>query len=182
MKRYIIGVDSQFVYHAFGGARVPRVEFPYAKLRMLIEGDGDEVVEMYSTVIRQLPRSSAAEDVAKATEDFQRVRRAYERQGVSVIECPVKQAGDSIKQSDDQRLMIRLALTCTRLKPDFLVLVAADGDYAPLVWGLREEGIRTKLIASPENLSHDLRDASYSVSDLFKVVERATALQDDRGY
>src|SRR5262249_44269411 len=62
----------------------------------------------------------------------------------------------AVKSSDDQVLMIRLALTCMRLKPDFLVLVAADGDFAPLVMGLREEGVRTEIVADADALANDL--------------------------
>lgn len=181
MTKFIIGVDLQFVYHTFRQTS-RKVEFPYEAVRDYIEGKENDVVEMYTTVIRQTPTSSSAEDVAKAAQDFHRVRRALEAQGANVIECPMKQTDRGPKHSDDQRLMIRLALTCTRLKPDFLVLVAADGDYAPLVWGLREEGIRTKLITDETRLAPELRSACYSVSDVFKVVENATSNPVEREY
>ncbi len=48
-------------------------------------------------------------------------------------------------------------------------------------WGLREEGIRTKLISEPDALANDLRDAVYSVSNVRAVIkaalERANAVR-----
>ena len=54
--RLVIGVDGQFVYHTF---KVPgqKFYFPYCALRDLVEGDGDEVLEMYAPVIR-LPQAA----------------------------------------------------------------------------------------------------------------------------
>lgn len=166
----IIGVDSQFVYHTLKRPG-QKTEFPYLKLRDLVEEGGNHVLEIFAPVIRMTPLNESAEAIAKSSLDFHNVRRALEAQGVNVIEAPSKPSGYGVKHSDDQRLMIRLALSCTRLKPDFLVLVAADGDYAPLVWGLREEGIRTKLISDPGSLAHELRSAVYSVSSLFNVMK-----------
>ena len=98
---------------------------------------------MYAPVVRFLPKNFTAEAVLESYQGYERVKQALERQVINPIQSPAKPSGEGSKHSDDQGLMIRLALVCTRLKPDFLVLVAADGDYAPLVWGLREEGIRT---------------------------------------
>lgn len=170
--RNIIGVDAQFVYH-FLKRQGLKTDFPYLPLRDLVEEDNNhQVLDIFAPVIRMTPVDSTPEAIAKASQDFHRVRRALESQGVNVIEAPSKPSGSGVKHSDDQRLMIRLALACTRLKPDFLVLVASDGDYAPLVWGLREEGIRTKLISDPHNLASELRAAVYSLSSLHSVLDR----------
>lgn len=171
----IIGVDAQFVYHLLKRQGL-KTDFPYLALRNLVEEDNHhQVLDIFAPVIRMTPLDGSAEAVAKSSLDFHRVRRALESQGVNVIEAPSKPSGTGIKHSDDQRLMIRLALACARLKPDFLVLVASDGDYAPLVWGLREEGIRTKLISDPHNLASELRAAAYSVSSIFSVLDRMQA-------
>lgn len=177
--RNIIGVDSQFVYYTIKKSK-KKLRFPYRALRDLVEGQGDEVLEMYAPAVRLPPSDSSDEAIANSYQMYMRFSTMIEGQGVSVIEAPAKQIGNGgIKHSDDQRLMIRLALACTRLKPDFLVLVAADGDYAPLVWGLREEGIRTKLITAYEYLAPELQRAVYSTSDIWKVMEKATAESDD---
>lgn len=181
MKRMVIGIDSQFIYHRFLEDKIAR-KFPYSDFRNFIEADEDEVLEMYAPVVRFPPATNRPEDVARVNLDFQRVRAAFEAEGVSPIESPGKPSGEIVKHSDDQRLMIRLAFTCTRLKPDFLVLVAADGDYAPLVWGLREEGIRTKLITHERRAAKELLSAVYSVSDLYDVLKSVDEHKKSKRY
>ena len=87
--RLVIGVDGQFVYHTF---KVPgqKFYFPYRALRDLVEGEGDDVLEMYAPVIRLTPSGDTAEDIARTSTDFHRVRHALEQQGVNVIESPNK--------------------------------------------------------------------------------------------
>ena len=172
--RNIIGIDTQFVYHSMKSIDPDNTRFPFRLFQDFIAGDQDEVIEMFAPVIRFPPQSLQIEDVVAATTAFTKMCFALQEQGVNVIEAPARlvRHTQEVKHSDDQRLMIRLALTCARLKPDFLVLVAADGDYAPLVWGLREEGIRTKLISDPSVLSSELRNSSYSVSDLYNVLHQ----------
>jgi hypothetical protein len=173
----IVGVDAQFVFYALKKANLD-VKFPYREISRLIEQDGDEVLDMFAPVVRFPPQSDDPLDILKTFEDTKRVSHALEQQGVHVIEAPARQMRDKVtgrewtKHSDDQQLMIRLALVCARLKPDFLVLVAADADYAPLLWGLRNEGIRTKLITDPSNVSPELEKAAYSVSNLFSVLQQ----------
>ena len=172
--KIIIGVDTQFVYHSMKSVDPDHTRFPFRKFQDFIAGDQDEVIEMFAPVIRFPPQSTASDDVALANSSFSKMCFALQEQGVNVIEAPAKLIRQTleVKHSDDQRLMIKLALICARLKPDFLVLVAADGDYAPLIWGLREEGIRTKLITDSIILSSELRNAAYSVSDLYNVLNQ----------
>lgn len=174
--RIIIGVDTQFVFHALKTIDPGNKRFPFREFHDFIAGDHDEVIEVFAPVIRFPPNSSQLEDIAAANSAFSKMAFALREQGVNVIEAPARliRQTNEVKHSDDQRLMVRLALTCARLKPDFLVLVAADGDYAPLVWGLREEGIRTKLITDQQVLSPDLRNSVFSISDLNNVLTQIT--------
>ncbi|MDE2578631.1 MAG: NYN domain-containing protein [Hyphomicrobiales bacterium] len=171
-SRLIVGVDAQFVRAVLKkrGAE-PRV--PYREFVDFLEEKNNEVLEIFAPAIR-LPAQprNPGDPVHSDNEKFYNYRAALELQGVNVIEAPAKWSGTFLKHSDDQRLMIRLALTCMRLKPDFLVLVAADGDYAPLVWGLREEGIRTKLITDTTGVARELRAAAYSISDIFNILQQ----------
>ncbi len=174
--KMIVGIDSQFVHRARRAADI-EAYYPYRALRDFLERDG-QVLEMFATVVRFPADLGDEADMLKRYRDYQKNAEALEWQGISVIECISKKTPDGdIKHSDDNQLMIRLALTCTRLKPDLLVLLAADGDYAPLVWGLREEGIRTRLISdlqsSPSPLANDLRRSVYSVEDMWKLAETA---------
>lgn len=174
--RMIVGVDSQFVHRARKDANIEAF-YPYKALRDYLEKDGD-VLEMFATVIRFPADLGDDADMLKRYRDYQKNAEALEWQGLAVIECVAKKTLDGdIKHSDDNQLMIRLALACTRLKPDVLVLVAADGDYAPLVWGLREEGIRTRLVtdlqSSPSPVANELKRAVYRVEDMWDLAEKA---------
>jgi len=168
--KYVVGVDAQFVRYTLRNANWD-AHVPYRELVNFLEESGDEVLDIFAPAIRMPPATMNDADIARSYEGFIRYSEALRQQGVNVIEAPAKRAAEgAVKHSDDNRLMIRLALSCMRLRPDFLVLVAADGDYAPLVWGLREEGIRTKLITDPAACASDLRAAVYSVSNIFNVL------------
>jgi uncharacterized LabA/DUF88 family protein len=168
--KYVVGVDAQFVRYTLRNANWDS-HVPYRELVHFLEENGDEVLDIFAPAIRMPPQTTQDADIARSYEGYIRYSDALRQQGVHVIEAPAKRnAEGAIKHSDDNRLMIRLALTCMRLRPDFLVLMAADGDYAPLVWGLREEGIRTKLITDPASLASDLRAAVYSISNIFNVL------------
>ena len=97
--------------------------------------------------------------------------------GARVLVCPAKRSGTGYKQSDDQRLMIATLSTCLRLRPDFLTFVGADGDYAPMLWELREAGVRSEVVANANALASDLRRVAYGVVDLAAVL--TTLHQED---
>ena len=161
MLRKILAVD-----HAY--ARRIAVEnghphFP-AAFRQMVEGDdGVDLLESLVFIVKPVPASDTPEDIATTSEQCERLSYALEMNGWRTVVCPAKRSGDGFKQSDDARLVIESLALCLRLRPDFFVLFAGDGDFAPLVWALRAEGIRTEVIASPNNLASDLRRAAYSV-------------------
>jgi uncharacterized LabA/DUF88 family protein len=70
------------------------------------------------------------------------------------------------KQSDDNILMIATLTLALRIRPDFVTLVAADGDFTPLVWALRDEGIRTEVVANRIALASELERAAWGVIDM----------------
>lgn len=174
MLRKILAVD-----HAY--ARRIAVEqghphFP-AALREVVEGDdGVDLVESLIFIAKPVPSSDSPEDVAAVSEQTERLSYALEMHGWRTVVCPAKRSGEGFKQSDDARLVIESLALCLRLRPDFFVLFAGDGDFAPLVWALRAEGIRTEVVASPANLASDLRRAAYGVIEAERLLQ---ALHDN---
>lgn len=150
--------------------------FPYFPLRSFVElcGQGDvDVIEVLCTLQKRVPENDSAEAVAEVNMQFEKKRYALEMQGASVIACPAKRSQSSqsgFKQSDDQRLMITTLIMAMKLRPDFVTLVAADGDYAPMVEALRREGIRTEVVASPSMLASDLKRVAVNVADLDEIL------------
>ena len=149
--------------------------FPLLEIREKIaSAEGVDLVESLVTVTRRVPENDSPEALATVTQQFENKRFAIEMSGGLVIECPAKPSSASptgFKQSDDQRLMITTLSLCLRVRPDFLTLVAADGDFAPMVTELRREGIRTEIVAPPEILASDLKRVAVNVIDLDDVLE-----------
>lgn len=177
MLRKLIAADMAYADRVAKQAGLRN--FPIREFRDLVNRDDTvDVIETLVTVIKHVPRDDTAEEVATVATNVQRAKDFFESSGCRVIICPAKRTQDGgFKQSDDQRLMISTLSTCLRLRPDFLVFVGADGDYAPMLWELRSEGIRTEVVAVRNSLASDLQRASYSVVDLeeiFDTVKRNT--------
>lgn len=146
--------------------------FPVRATRTLISGEDVDVIETVTTLVERVAEDNP-ESIATNQVNFIRKQHALEEAGARVIRAPAKRLPDgSFKQSDDQRLMIATLSLALRLRPDFVVLAAADGDFAPMVWELRDVGIRTEVMARPQMLASDLRRAAYSVIDLDEVLKR----------
>ena len=144
--------------------------FPIQPIRDLIAGEGVDLIETLVTLVARVADDNP-NAIAANHENFKRKQHALEMAGARVIEAPAKRCQNgNFKQSDDQRLVIATLSLALRLRPDFLVLAAADGDFAPMVWELRNVGIRTEVMARPECLASDLRRAAYSVIDLDEVL------------
>ena len=145
--------------------------FPVKEMRELIADDDVDLIETLVTLVDRVPDDNP-ESIAANHQNFTRIQHALEDAGARVIRAPAKRQSDGrFKQSDDQRLVIATLSLALRLRPDFLVLAAADGDFAPMVWELREAGIRTEVMADPHMLASDLRRAAYSFIDLPTALE-----------
>ena len=161
MLKKILAVDHAYARRIAVEAGHPH--FP-AEFRKLVEREDDvDLLESLIFVVKPVPASDSPEDVATVSEQTERLSYALEMNGWRTVICPAKRSGESYKQSDDARLVIESLALCLRLRPDFFVLFAGDGDFAPLVWALRAEGIRTEVVASASNLASDLRRAAFSV-------------------
>ena len=146
--------------------------FPVKDVRELIAGDGVDLIETLVTLVERVP-DETPESIAANKVNFTRIQHALEEAGAHVIPAPAKRQPDGgFKQSDDQRLVIATLSYALRLRPDFVVLAAADGDFAPMVLALREAGIRTEILARAQMLASDLRRAAFSVIDLDNVLNQ----------
>ena len=146
--------------------------FPVKEIRELIAGDGVDLIETVVTLVERVP-DETPESIAANKVNFTRIQHALEEAGARVIPAPAKRQPDGgFKQSDDQRLVIATLSYALRLRPDFVVLAAADGDFAPMVLALREAGIRTEVLARAQMLASDLRRAAFSVIDLDNVLNQ----------
>lgn len=174
--RKVLAIDAQYAERVARDLDLPY--FPVRGLRELMSRDGGvDVIETLYPVIQRVPEDDSPEAVATAIHQLEQKRFALEMAGARVLVCPAKRSGNGFKQSDDQRLMIATLSTCLRLRPDFLTFVGADGDYAPMLWELREAGVRSEVVASANSLASDLRRVAYGVIDLETVL--TTIQQED---
>jgi uncharacterized LabA/DUF88 family protein len=166
----IIAIDGQ---NAERAAR--NFGFPYFPLQEFLQymKYASDVIETLYTVQKRVPENDTAEAIATVSAQIDNKCHALEMIGAKAIICPAKRVQDgSFKQSDDQLLQIKTLSICMRLKPDFLTLVSGDDDHAPLIWELREHGIRTEVIAPEDMLGSQLRRACYAKEDLNQVFRK----------
>lgn len=170
MLRKLIAVDNNYAYHVTQGAGNGG-HFDVSKFQDAVRGEGVDVLDTLITVTQYVPRDGSVEAYAEVRNHVERISHALEMNGCRVIVCPAKKsANGAFKQSDDFRLMIATLSACLRLRPDMLVFVGGDGDFAPLIWELRNEGIRTEVVADSTSLASDLARAAYNVVDLVDVL------------
>lgn len=149
--------------------------FPLKEIRETYVAQGVDVLDMLVTLPIYQPEDDSDEAAGLQRKRFESKRFALQKNGARVIECPTKRScctASGIKHSDDQRLMLETFFLAIKIRPDYVVLFAADGDYAPLVEMLRREGIRTEVVASASMLANDLACHSVRVVDFDEVLSR----------
>lgn len=172
MIKKIIAIDGAYAHHAARDAGFEH--FPIPAFRDIVKsGDDVDVLESFITIIEKVPENDSPEAVATESTRVKNMQYALEMRGCHVLVCPDKRSQSvGVKHSDDQRLMISTLSTCLRLRPDFLVFVGADGDYAPMLWELRKEGIRTEVVATTNSLANDLKRVAFTIISLDELFER----------
>lgn len=172
MIRKIISIDlTPIEYHAKVFC------FPYLPITEIISfctADGEtDIIETLVPLVRRLPGDSTDESISKVTTAFSHKQYALQLSGARVIECSSKSSSSFVtgyKQSDDQRLMLTTLMLCMKLKPDYLMLFAADGDFAPMVEILRHEGIRTEVVAPLDSLAGELKRYATKIYDFSEIL------------
>ncbi|MEK8021491.1 MAG: NYN domain-containing protein [Candidatus Parabeggiatoa sp.] len=173
MLRKLIAIDSQNADRV--AKKMGFSYFPIKLFRDIVQqGEDVDVIETIATLVEFWIEPTETEKVASNTNRLKKIQDSMELQGAYVIRCPSKPSKSTIagiKHSDDQRLMITTLSRCLKLRPDFLVFVSGDGDYAPMLWELRNEGIRTEVVADKkENFAKDLKRVAYNSIDLCQIL------------
>ena len=172
MVRKIISIDlNPMEYYAKSKG------LPYLPIEDIIEifkeHDKVDVIECLVPLVRRVPEDDSAEALSRVTQAFISKQYALQMSGARVIEAPSKPAGNNgYKQSDDQRLMLTTLLLAMKLKPDYVTLFAADGDFAPMVEMLRTEGIRTEIVSPMDILAGELKKHAVRVIDFDDVIRK----------
>lgn len=72
----------------------------------------------------------------------------------------------STKCNLDSELILDVMEICNEVRPDVVVLVSSDGDFASLCQRLRRKGIRVEVAGLEGNIASELRFAAHRVIDL----------------
>ncbi|WP_077072942.1 NYN domain-containing protein [Mailhella massiliensis] len=172
MLRKLIAVDLLPMERRAKELGFPHI--PLREIREVCEADSVDVIEMLVTLPERQPEDDSPEALAKVRTQYINKRNALQSSGARVIECPSKRSQNSpsgFKQSDDQRLMLTTLMLAMKLRPDFVLLFAADGDFAPMVEILRGEGIRTEVVASPTMLASELIRQAVNTVDYDEMLQ-----------
>jgi hypothetical protein len=175
MPKKIIAIDTQYANRV--AKKLGLSYFPIKPFRELVQdGEDVDVIETMATLVEYWVDQNSPEEVATNTLNLRKIQNRLEMEGVYVIRCPSKPSPNTssgFKHSDDQRLMITTMSRCFKLRPDFLVFVAGDADYAPMLWELRHEGIRTEVVADEESLALELKRVAYNCIDLCELLDNS---------
>ncbi|MDR0621015.1 MAG: NYN domain-containing protein [Deltaproteobacteria bacterium] len=145
--------------------------FDWLKFREYLENYGDDSRELIEMVVYV--------GVPPATNEWLERREAKRHyihwlrsQGFLVYEKN-GQARNSgwYKANVDVIMAIDAMDLSLRIKPDTVVLVTGDADFAHLALTIRREGIRVEVASVPQTLSTELRSSANSVIDLTNLFD-----------
>src|SRR6187549_3999394 len=97
------------------------------------------------------------------------------RSGYKVISKDIRKYGDGrIKANLDIELVVDMMKTARNL--DIAVVVSGDGDFAPAIRAVQEQGVRVEVISFRGNTSSDLIDVADQFTDIVQLarVEKGT--------
>ncbi len=160
----LLAIDGAFLTNVARQFGLPHIS--PAAVRGFLGSQDFDVLETFTTLIREVPDSLDDRQVGEKQNLFAKRRHALEMAGATVIPCPSRRMEGGYKQSDDQRLVVKALSFCLRVRPRFLCLAAGDRDYIPLVEELRSEGVRTLLLTHRDFCSYDLERICWQVRQI----------------
>src|SRR5688572_30792528 len=92
------------------------------------------------------------------------------RNNYKVISKDIRKYGDGrIKANLDIELVVDLMKTARNL--DIAIVVSGDGDFAPAIRAVQEQGVRVEVVSFRGNTSSDLMDVADQFTDITQVAK-----------
>lgn len=140
--------------------------------------EGRELIEM--VIYTGLP---------PAREQFKEARKAKEKfaywgksNGFMVVAKEGKSKGNEYETNIDVVMAMDAIEMALEIKPDIVVLVTGDSDFAYLAEKLRKRGIRVEVASVEQSLGAELKNAANSVVDLTEVFDEFEAHNQQQDY
>lgn len=166
MRRVLILADSD---NTRISAQSFNRQISWEKIRNYLANpdEGRELIEMVIYV-----------GLPPAKEKFEEQRKSKEKfiywaksNGFLVVEQEGKAKGDEYKADIDIVMAMDAIELAFEIRPDIVVLVTGDSDFAYLAKKLRRRGIRVEVASVEQSLGKDLKNAANSVIDLISVFD-----------
>jgi uncharacterized LabA/DUF88 family protein len=120
---------------------------------------------------RDLVRAYAYTGLDPENENQRNFHAFLARHGYKVVSKDIRKYGDGkVKANLDIELVVDMMKTARNL--DVAIVVSGDGDFAPAIRAVQEQGVRVEVISFRGNTSSDLIDAAdafYDITQLAKV-------------
>ena len=155
-KNVAVFVDVANLYYA---ARGQDVDVDYVALLK------------HATKGRDLIRAYAYSGLDPENENQKKFLEFLSKNGYKVVAKDIRKFGDGrVKANLDIELVVDLFRLADRM--DVAVIVSGDGDFAPAIRALQDEGVRCEVISFKPNTSSDL----FAVADEFVDVMKISAI------
>ncbi|MUG97231.1 NYN domain-containing protein [Scytonema sp. UIC 10036] len=124
-----------------------------------------------------------------AKERFEEQRKSKEKfiywaksNGFLVVAKEGKAKGDDYESNVDVVMAIDAIELALEIKPDIVVLVTGDSDFAYLAEKLRRRGIRVEVASVEQSLGNELKNSANSVVDLTEVFDKFDQHDTNQNY
>jgi uncharacterized LabA/DUF88 family protein len=176
-RRVMIFADGD---NAFMAAQSFNRKINWPKLREYLADpkEGRELIEIV-IYVGLPPGKGRFEEQRKAKEKFIYWAKSN---GFLVVTREGKAKGESYESNVDVVMAMDAIELAIEVKPDIVVLVTGDSDFAYLAEKLRRRGIRIEVASVEQSLGSDLKNAANSVVDLTEVFDRFDAHDQGQNY
>ncbi|KYC40403.1 NYN domain-containing protein [Scytonema hofmannii PCC 7110] len=140
--------------------------------------EGRELIEMV-IYLGLPPARERFEEQRKSKEKFIYWARSN---GFLVVAKEGKAKGDDYENNVDVVMAIDAIELALEVKPDIVVLVTGDSDFAYLAEKLRRRGIRVEVASVEQSLGSELKNSANSVVDLTEVFDKFDQHDTNQNY
>lgn len=124
-----------------------------------------------------------------ARERFEEQRKTKEKfiywaksNGFLVVTKEGKSKGDEYENNVDIVMAMDAIELALEIRPDIVVLVTGDSDFAHLAEKLRRRGMRVEVASVEQSLGNELKNAASSVVDLIEVFDKFNQQNENQNY